>query len=199
MTERRPDHLRRLLSLVLGAALIVSGTPSGVLAIQQPPPRPQPAMSKLQIKHDPLTCVTTSAGAAVDALVSPGPDVSVSRVLWRAAKSLPFYYYTVMTGNPPSLEGVIPRPEPVTAAVEYHLEAVDKASLTRNTPDYVAPVLDSRVCKDKGVVAGKDGLGLTIGLTDANQPPVPPGFRRRTSPGSSWSPEPWSPFPPRCR
>jgi hypothetical protein len=168
--------LRRATALVTVAAFAVSLSVQAAPRAQEPP---APAVrSKLQIQHDPLPCVTTVAGAAVDALVNPAPDVSVSRVLWRAAKQLPFYYYTLMTGQPPSLEGIIPRPEETTTAVEYYVEAVDRASLSRKTPDYVAPVVKSNVCKRKQVAAGKDGLGLTIGLTDPQQPAVPPGFRK---------------------
>ena len=168
--------LRRTTALVTVVAFAFSLSVQAAPRAQEPP---APAVrSKLQIQHDPLPCVTTVAGAAVDALVNPGPDVSVSRVLWRAAKQLPFYYYTLMTGQPPSLEGIIPRPEETTTAVEYYVEAVDRASLSRKTPDYVAPVVKSNVCKRKQVAAGKDGLGLTIGLTDPQQPAVPPGFRK---------------------
>jgi hypothetical protein len=113
----------------------------------------------------------------VDALVNPGPDVSLSRVLFRATQT-PFFYYVVMEGLPPSLEGILPRVEETTRGVEYHIEAVDRLQLSRQTPDYVAPVVASNVCKSKGVPVPPAGLGLTVGLTDANAPPVPKGFKK---------------------
>jgi hypothetical protein len=90
----------------------------------------------------------------------------------------PFFYYVVMEGSPPSLEGILPRVEETTRGVEYHIEAVDRLQLARQTPDYVAPVVASNVCKAKGVPVAAAGLGLTIGLTDATAPPVPRGFKK---------------------
>jgi hypothetical protein len=135
------------------------------------------AQSRLSIDHDPLPCVTTAVAPAVDALVNPGPEVSLSRVLYRATQT-PFFYYAVMEGLPPSLEGVLPRVEETTRGVEYHIEAVDRLQLSRQTPDYVAPVVASNVCKAKGVPVPPAGLGLTVGLTDAKAPPVPQGFKK---------------------
>jgi len=147
-------------------------------ATRQASPQSPAAQSRLQIQHDPLACVTTAVAPQVDAVVNPGPDVAVSKVLWRAKDTLPYYYMVIMTGTPPSLEGLIPRVEDTTKAVEYYIEANDKTQLSRKTPDYVAPVTPSNVCKAKGVVPPVGGLGLTIAVTDAKAPPVPRGFKK---------------------
>src|ERR1700688_2485441 len=102
---RRATALATILAFAIGASSL------GAVRAQQPAPA---QLSQLRIQHDPIPCVTTTAGSAVDALVNPGPEVSVSHVLWRAANTLPYYYYTVMTGTPPSFEGLIPRAEAKT-------------------------------------------------------------------------------------
>ena len=166
-------------SLATAIAFAAASSSSGAsLASPAAAAQAAPAPSRLQIQHDPLACVTTTVAPAVDADVLPGPDVAVSKVLWRAKDTLPYYYMVIMTGTPPSLEGVIPRVEDTTKAVEYYIEANDRAQLTRKTPDYVAPVTPANVCKAKGIVPPAGGLGLTIAVTDANAPPVPRGFKK---------------------
>jgi hypothetical protein len=163
------------LATALAFAAASSGSPA---AMRQASTQTAAAQSRLQIQHDPLACVTTAVAPAVDANVNPGQEVAVSSVLWRAKDTLPYFYRVTMTGTPPSLEGLIPRVEDTTSAVEYYIEASDRAQLSRKTPDYVAPVTPSNVCKAKGVVPPVGGLGLTIAVTDAKAPPVPRGFKK---------------------
>jgi hypothetical protein len=137
----------------------------------------KPPQAGLQIDHDPLACMTTVTAPVVEAKVQPGPDVARSYVYWRAAGT-PYFYYTVMEGPVPAVKGVIPRPLPETKTVDYYVLATDKASLAKKTPDYAPPVVESSVCKDKGLPVGAGGAGLTIGLTDEKQSPVPPGFNK---------------------
>lgn len=139
---------------------------------------PTPAsQTRLQIAHDPLACVTTVIAPVVEAKVQPSPDLSVSRVFFRPAGT-PYFYYVVMSGAAPDLSGTLPRPLPELKAMDYYVQATDKVSLSRKTPDYAPPVVPGTTCKVKGVAVGKDGAGLTIGLTDASQPPIPPGFNK---------------------
>jgi hypothetical protein len=177
----RTPLIRRTTAAMTVLAFAAASSPASALGPQEAPqatPRPAGRQSRLQIQHEPLACVTTVAAPAVDAFVNPGPDVSVGFVLFRAPETTPYFYYVVMKGAPPSLEGVLPRVENDTKAVEYHIEATDKVQLSRQTPDYVAPVVTSTVCKAKGVPAPAGGLGLTIGLTNEKQNPVPPGFKK---------------------
>lgn len=172
--------MRKTTALLTVVAFAAASAPGHGMTSRAPSTQASaaPAQSRLQIQHDPLACVTPVTAPEVDALVNPGPEVAVSQVLWRAKDTLPYYYYVVMTGTPPSLGGVIPRVEDKTKAIEYYIQAVDRAQLSRKTPDYVAPVIATNVCKAKGVAVPAGGLGLTIGLTDKDAPPVPPGFRK---------------------
>ncbi len=84
-----------------------------------------------------------------------------------------------MKGVPQNLEGVLPRPLPEIKAIDYKVRARDVESLNAETKEYTPPVVPGNACKSKGMVVGKDGAGLTVGLTREGQNPVPPGFNRR--------------------
>jgi hypothetical protein len=99
-------------------------------------------------------------------------------VYFRAAGTEDFYY-TPMKGVPQNLEGVLPRPLPEIKAIDYKVRARDVESLNAETKEYTPPVVPGNACKSKGMAVGKDGAGLTVGLTREGQNPVPPGFNRR--------------------
>jgi len=160
--------------LTLTAFGILSLTPPGAAVAQLP------AKSPLEISHTPLECITTQVPPKVEAAVAPGPELAIGKVYFRAAEAEPDYYYVVLKGEPKELAGVLPRPEPQTKAIDYYVEAADKASLTKRTADYLPKVTDESQCKRRGaaVVVPASGLGLTIGLTKSGQNPYPPGFRK---------------------
>lgn len=167
---------RRGVSLVVSLALVlgmnvasVDGQATGV---------PRPGQSPLSIGHDPLGCVTTDMAPLVDAQVAPPPRFDRGYVYFRAAGTEDFYY-TPMKGVPQNLEGVLPRPLPEIKAIDYKVRARDVESFNAETKEYTPPVVPGNACKSKGMVVGKDGAGLTIGLTREGQNPVPPGFNRR--------------------
>lgn len=137
-----------------------------------------PVVSPIEIAHDPLTCVNTDFAPKVDAAVAPGKDLDKSYVYFKAAGEEDFYY-AVMKGAPEKLEGVLPRPLPETRAIDYKIRATDVRDLVKEKGEFTPPVVPGNACKAKGVPVGKEGAGLTIGLTRAGQNPVPRGFNRR--------------------
>jgi hypothetical protein len=166
------------------ATLIAFGTTCSLSAVPDPMPTPTPPsgpatalQTRLHIDHDPLTCVTTIAAPVVEAKVQPGPDLSASYVYFRAAGT-PYFYYVLMAGPVPDVKGTLPRPLPETRALDYFVQATDKASLSRKTAEYAPPVVPTGVCKVEGLAVGKDGAGLTVGVTSANAPLFPPGFNK---------------------
>ncbi len=179
MTTRVP--FRKTTALVTA---IVFGVPFGLAVPASAQTAPAPAVSpgpgpqaRLQIDHDPLTCITTLTAPLVEAKVMPGPDMAASYVYFRAAGT-PYFYYVVMAGPVPEVQGILPRPLPETRALDYFLQATDRASLSRKTTEWNPPVVPTGVCKVEGLAVGKDGAGLTVGMTDASAPVLPPGFRK---------------------
>ena len=171
--------LRRASALVTAFvfALGVAAVPAASAAA---PPAQQAApagQSPLVINHDELPCVVTDFAPQVDAQVAPAPQFDKGYVYFKAAGTEDFYY-TPMKGAPDNLEGVLPRPLPETKAIDYKVRARDTETLTKETREYVPPVVPGNACKTKGMAVPKEGAGLTIGLTKEGQNPVPPGFNK---------------------
>jgi hypothetical protein len=171
--------LRRASALVTAFvfALGVVAVPAAAAAA---PPAQQSAptgQSPLVINHDELPCVVTDFAPRVDAQVAPAPQFDKGYVYFKAAGTEDFYY-TPMKGAPDNLEGVLPRPLPETKAIDYKVRARDTETLTKETREYVPPVVPGNACKTKGMAVPKEGAGLTIGLTKEGQNPVPPGFNK---------------------
>lgn len=139
---------------------------------------PAPVPTSLQIEHDPLACVTTETAPLIGARIEPGREVSTSRVYWRALGAPVYFYYSAMSGEVSDFRATLPRPLAETARIEYYLEATDRSSRSRVTPEYVVPVVPKSVCGNKGLGVTRAGAGLTIGLTNARQRAVPAGFNQ---------------------
>ena len=168
---------RRAVSLVVCAAFGI-GLMAPFVEGRQRATAPGPGQSSLVISHDALGCVTTELAPIVDAGVAPPPQFDRGFVFFRAAGTEDFYY-TPMKGEPVRLEGILPRPLPETKAIDYKVRARDVAALNAETREYTPPVVPGNACKNKGLAVGKDGAGVTVGLTREGQNPVPPGFNRR--------------------
>ena len=169
---------RRAVAVVMACAfgLGMFGTPVIGASAQQG--QAGGGQSVLMIDHDPLNCVVTELAPTVDAKVGPVPQFEKGYVYFKAAGTEDFYY-TPMKGQPENLEGVLPRPLPETKAIDYKVRARDVVALTKETREYVPPVVPGSACKAKGTAVGSEGAGLTIGLTKEGQSPVPPGFNKK--------------------
>jgi hypothetical protein len=177
MSAARRD-LRRAVSLVVSVVFLSGLSVVPAMRASQRAGTAPAAVPPLVIGHDPLGCVTTDMAPLVDAQVAPPPRFDRGYVYFRAAGTEDFYY-TPMKGVPQNLEGVLPRPLPEIKAIDYKVRARDVESLNAETKEYTPPVVPGNACKSKGMVVGKDGAGLTVGLTREGQNPVPPGFNRR--------------------
>src|SRR5262249_742848 len=182
MSHQKVDMRRATALLTVFGFAWVSLTAPGLAAVPPQGQQTQPAaapsgQSPLVITHDELPCVVTDLAPRVDAQVGPAPQFDKSYVYFKAAGTEDFYY-TPMKGDPDNLEGVLPRPLPETKAIDYKLRARDVETLTKETREYVPPVVPGSACKAKGVAVPKEGAKLTIGLTKDGQNPVPPGFNK---------------------
>jgi PKD repeat protein len=180
-----PAPVRHALALCLSASLAAG-------ALAAPAPQADPVVRKaaageskrLSIAHDPLKCLSTEARALVDARVLPGKEMEQSFVYFRAAGTEDFYYVVMRPRVPEDVVAELPRPLPGISGIDYYLQALDRESYPKRTPEYAPPVTDKSVCRDEraappslvGPAAPKEGL--TIGLTRAGQSPVPVGFNK---------------------
>ena len=167
--------LRRTAALVLSAAVASE-------ALGTPGPQAPPAESpRIAIAHDPLKCLPAGVRSRVDARVLPGAEAGKSYVYFRASGTEDFYYVVMESRAPEDFVGELPRPLPATKTIDYFVQALDRESLARRTPEYAPPVTEATVCRDERAAAGagEPKEGLTVGLTRAGQSPVPAGFDRR--------------------
>lgn len=172
-----------------GALFLSASLSFGVTAA--PPPSGDPVVKKaasgeskrLSIAHDPLKCLSTQARARVDARVLPSKEMEQSFVYFRASGTEDYYYLVMTPRAPEDVVAELPRPLPGITGIDYFVQALDRESHPKKTPDYAPPVTEQTVCRDERAAAPVIGPslpreGLTIGLTRAGQSPVPAGFNK---------------------
>jgi len=171
------------------AILLASTLATGAFAA--PAPQADPVVKKaapgesprLSIAHDPLKCLSTEARPLVDARVLPGKEMDQGFVYFRAAGTEDFYYVLMKPRAVEDYVGELPRPMPGLRGIDYFVQALDRESLPKKTPEYAPPVTDRTVCHDDRTVTAVVTVtapreGLTVGLTKAGQYPVPSGFNK---------------------
>ncbi len=179
-----PTGIRQVCAILLASTLATG-------AFAAPAPQVEPVVKKaapgesprLSIAHDPLKCLSTEARPLVDARILPGAELDQSFVYFRAAGTEDFYYVLMKPKAPEDVVGELPRPLPGIRAIDYFVQALDRESFPKKTPEYAPPVTDKTVCRDeRGVTATVTVTapreGLTVGLTRAGQDPVPTGFNK---------------------
>ena len=157
--------------LVLPAATAARTVPEKQTAPSDPPAT---AQTTQRIRHEPLTCVTTASAPRIEAEI---PETAAGYVYFRAAGTSA-YYFVAMTGAAPRVQGVLPRALPETRAVDYFVQTSEGPSLVHKTAESSPPVASAGVCRAPGLAVGREGAGLTVGMTDASAPPIPPGFNK---------------------
>ena len=171
------------------AILLASTLASGAFAA--PAPQTDPVVKRavpgesprLSIAHDPLKCLSTEARPLVDARVLPAAEMEQGFVYFRAAGTEDFYYVLMKPRAQADYMGELPRPMPGIRGIDYYVQALDRESLSKKTPEYAPPVTDRNVCNDERTVTAVVTVtapreGLTVGLTRAGQNPVPAGFNK---------------------
>ena len=179
-----PTGIRQACAILLASTLATG-------AFAAPAPQADPVVKKaaagesprLSIAHDPLKCLSTEARPLVDARVLPVAEMDQGFVYFRAAGTEDFYYVLMKPRAQEDFMGELPRPMPGIRGIDYFVQALDRASLPKKTPEYAPPVTDRTVCRDERTVSAVVTVtapreGLTIGLTKAGQYPVPSGFNK---------------------
>ncbi len=179
-----PAGIRQACAILLASTLATG-------AFAAPAPQADPVVKRaapgesprLSIAHDPLKCLSTEARPLVDARVLPVAEMDQGFVYFRAAGTEDFYYVLMKPKAQDDFMGELPRPMPGIRGIDYFVQALDRQSLPKKTPEYAPPVTDRGVCRDERTVTAVVTVtapreGLTVGLTRAGQNPVPAGFNR---------------------
>jgi hypothetical protein len=128
------------------------------------------ATPRLIIRHEASACISARRYSRLDACFSPAHAVARARVYFRAAGTSPWFYVD-MTGEPPCLTAVLPRPKKSLAAVEYRLVATNRDSLETTTPVYTASVTADGRCAAGRVAPVVETIRVVIGSPSGGPPP----------------------------
>ena len=123
----------------------------------------------LAIDHDPPGCVAAGKYARLSACFRPEGAVARGRVYFRPQGTLD-WFYVEMTGEPPCLEAVLPRPATDLRAIEYSISAVDRDLAEARTTEYTVPVTDSAACRAGPMAPVVESAAVVIGSTSGTEP-----------------------------
>ena len=163
-------------SRMLGLSLVASGLAAGAaVAATQVPAR---APASLAIEHQAPGCVAAGKYARVAACFKPQGALARARVYFRAGGTAD-WFYVEMSGPPPCLQGVLPRPKKGLERIEYYVAATDRSFAESRTRGARRPgdrrrALQRRPRRPRGRLGQRrDRLGLGRG---------PGGLRHRRRP-----------------
>lgn len=136
-----------------------------------------PAATGPSIDHSPLKCLEENLFPEVRAAVQSPASVQKSRVYFKAHQYPDWYYVEMGSDQVPNYLGVLPKPLPGTAKVDYYVYALDSQLQTTQTSEYDPDV--SKACRRDaaGAVPRKDPR-ITLYGTKEGQAPIPPGFNK---------------------
>jgi hypothetical protein len=101
--------------------------------------------------------------------------VQKSRVYFKAHQFPDWYYVEMETQQMPNYLGVLPKPLPGTAKVDYYVYALDGQLQTTQTAEY-DPAVEKACRRDPAAAALQKEPRITLYGTREGQLPIPPGF-----------------------
>lgn len=152
---------RRAGALALGLAL--AGAPAGARA-QDPA-----SAGGLAIDHEPPGCVVAGKYARLSACFRPPGAVARGRVYFRS-RGTTDWFYVEMTGEPPCLEAVLPRPRRDLGVIEYAIAGVDRALAETRSVEYAVPVTPRDTCASGLAAPVVETAAVVIGSTSGTEP-----------------------------
>jgi hypothetical protein len=134
-----------------------------------------PAATGPSIDHAPLKCLVEDLFPEVRAGVQSPASVQKSRVYFKAHQFPDWYYVEMETQQVPNYLGVLPKPLPGTAKVDYYVYALDGQLQTTQTAEY-DPAVEKACRRDPAAAALQKDPRITLYGTREGQLPIPPGF-----------------------
>ncbi len=130
---------------------------------------PAPAAGAMTIEHRPPGCLAAGKYARVAACFQPPSALARGRVYFRAGGTRD-WFYVEMSGSPPCLEGVLPRPKKSLRQIEYYVAATDRAFAESRTPERVLQVTDDGRCPAGPLAPVADTASVVIGSVSGAAP-----------------------------
>ena len=164
---RRHSPTAARASRMLGLSLVASGLAAGAaVAATQVPAR---APGSLAIEHQAPGCVAAGKYARVAACFKPQGSLARARVYFRAGGTAD-WFYVEMSGPPPCLQGVLPRPKKGLERIEYYVAATDRAFAESRTEERVVQVTSDGRCSAGPVAPVADSASVVIGSASGAAP-----------------------------
>jgi len=123
----------------------------------------------LAIDHDPPGCVAAEKYARLTACFRPDGAVARGRVYFRP-EGTEDWYYVEMTGEPPCLEAVLPRPRKDLGAIEYTISGEDRSLAEVRTAEHTVQVTKTGTCRAGPVAPVVESAAVVIGSTSGTAP-----------------------------
>ena len=99
------------------------------------------------VEHEAPACVAAGEYARLSACFRPPQAVARGRVYFRpAGTSAKDWFYVEMTGDPPCLQGILPRPEKKLEGIEYYISAMDRQFAETRTEERTLQVTEDGTC-----------------------------------------------------
>jgi hypothetical protein len=123
----------------------------------------------MTIEHDAPGCVAAEAYSRLSACFQPDGALSRGRVYLRP-QGAPDWFYVEMTGEPPCLEAVLPRPRKDLGAIEYAISGVDRDLVEVRTGEYTVPVTENDTCRTGLMAPVVESAAVIIGSASGAEP-----------------------------
>jgi hypothetical protein len=123
----------------------------------------------LAIDHDPPGCVAAEKYAGLSACFRPDGAVARGRVYFRP-QGTGDWFYVEMTGEPPCLQAVLPRPRKDLGAIEYSISGIDRDLTEARTAEYTVPVTPTDTCRAGTMAPVVESAAVVIGSTSGTTP-----------------------------
>jgi hypothetical protein len=135
-----------------------------------------PSAEAVTIEHAAVGCIVAERFPTIAARFDPAGEVGRARVYFRAAGTI-HWYFVEMQGAAGAFSGLLPKPKRSLKAIDYYVEAVDRASAPSRTPDYHPPVVAVEAeCRHETLVALAVTVGRVVLGSAAGAPSIPAGF-----------------------
>jgi hypothetical protein len=159
----RPVSLlcRRVGALGLGLALAADPGGAGI--------PDTPSTGGLTIEHASPGCVAAGQYARLTACFRPEGESARGRVYFRAQGTTD-WFYVEMSGDPPCLDAVLPRPREDLVAVEYSIAGLARDLTETRTAEYTVPVTAGASCRSGPMAPVLEEAAVIIGSTSGSEP-----------------------------
>ncbi len=156
--------LTRYVAVCLAAAVLVI---SGSARAQAP--SAGAASGGLSIEHEAPGCVAAEKYARLSACFRPEDALARGRIYFRP-DGVGDWFYVEMTGQPPCLQGVLPRPKKDLQTIEYYVSGMDREFAEVRSGEHQVRVTEGDTCPGGALAPIVESSSVIIGSASGAAP-----------------------------